>query len=142
MVELKILRGQDVELPEYKTNGSACFDLKANQSIVLRRKQVTQVPTGLKVEFPSDHVLLVFSRSGLAARGFLMANSVGVIDSDYRGEIKILLLNTTEEDFLISNGDRIAQGMLLKIEKTTFNLVPELSNTYRGEGGFGSTGRN
>ncbi len=142
MVELKILRSQDVELPEYKTNGSACFDLKASQSIVLKKKQVTQVPTGLKVEFPVDHVLLIFSRSGLASRGFLMANSVGVIDSDYRGEIKILLLNTTEDDFLISKGDRIAQGMLLKIDQATFNLVSELSNTYRGEGGFGSTGRN
>ncbi|VVB71275.1 Deoxyuridine 5'-triphosphate nucleotidohydrolase [uncultured archaeon] len=139
MVELKILKGE-ASIPEYKSNGSACFDLKASQSIVLKKKAVTQVPTGLKVEFPNDHVLLIFSRSGLASRGFIMANSVGVIDSDYRGEIKILLWNTTEEDFLISKDDRIAQGLLLKIDKTTFNVVSELSSTYRGEGGFGSTG--
>lgn len=140
MVELKILRSQDVELPEYKTSGSACFDLKASQSVILKKKVVTSVPTGLKIEFPKDHVLLIFVRSGLASKGFLMANSVGVIDSDYRGEIKILLLNTTDDDFLISSGDRIAQGMLLKIDQASFQFVSELSNTNRGEGGFGSTG--
>ena len=131
----------DVKLPTYATDGSGCFDIYSND--LLNTDDYTELhSTGLKFEIPDGYVMLVFSRSGhgfkLATR---LANCVGVIDSDYRGELMVKL--TCDDDTMYGSvfqaGDRIAQAMLVPIPKVVFNEVTELSNTARGEGGFGST---
>lgn len=136
------------ELPEYATSGAACFDLRA---LVLTEDNAveTTVPqygaqlfrTGLSFEVPEGHVMLVYSRSGHGFKnGVRLANCVGVIDSDYRGEVMVKLQNDSNISMLVFNGDRIAQAMIMPVQQVTFQEVEELSSTDRGAGGFGSTG--
>ena len=133
-----------VELPEYKTNGASGMDLIAfiKNPINLRPKTSFLVPTGLAVAFPENYEIQIRPRSGLAARNNIsVLNTPGTIDSDYRGEIKVIMFNHGKSDFIINNGDRIAQIVLspiIKIELEETNILPE---TIRGIGGFGSTGK-
>lgn len=133
-----------VELPEYKTNGASGMDLIAfiKNPINLRPKTSFLVPTGLAVAFPENYEIQIRPRSGLAARNNIsVLNTPGTIDSDYRGEIKVIMFNHGKNDFIINNGDRIAQIVLspiIKIELEETNILPK---TVRGIGGFGSTGK-
>ncbi len=133
-----------VVLPEYKTNGASGMDLIAfiKNPINLRPKTSFLVPTGLAVAFPENYEIQIRPRSGLAARNNIsVLNTPGTIDSDYRGEIKVIMFNHGKNDFIINNGDRIAQIVLspiIKIELEETNILPE---TIRGIGGFGSTGK-
>ncbi len=141
----------DAVVPQYQTAGAACFDLHACQSESVVDGHDSGMPvefldgctfrTGLSVEVPQGHVLLIFSRSG---HGFKydtrLANCVGVIDSDYRGELMVRLMNDGDEPFIVRKGDRIAQAMIIPIPRVEFEVVKELTATERGTGGFGSTG--
>jgi dUTP pyrophosphatase len=149
ILEVKIKRiSEDYSnnpLPEYKTSGSAGMDILAsiNSDIIIKAGQIELVPTNLAIELPSGFECQVRSRSGLAIKnGIFCLNSPGTIDSDYRGEIKVILANFGKEDFVIKNGDRIAQLVIAKYEYVQWTLVEELSDSNRGEGGFGSTGVN
>lgn len=135
------------ENPQYATDGSSGFDLRADlvEPIIIKSGKRAIVPTGLFFEIPENFEIQIRPRSGLAAKnGVTVLNTPGTIDSDYRGEIKIILINLGEEDFTVSNGDRIAQGVLSPVHgKQYVNLVKvsEVStDTNRGNGGFGSTG--
>lgn len=136
---------ETVKLPSYATEGSACFDIFANETKVLANGESVTVKTGLKFEVPKDHVLMVFSRSGHGFKeGIRLGNCTGIIDSDYRGELMVSLKSdrivAPHTVRLFNKYDSIAQGMILPIEKVTFNVVDKLTTTDRGEGGFGSTG--
>ena len=127
-------------IPEYKTAGAAACDLVSCCDVVIPARGRAMVPTGISVECCGVAVLL-FARSGLAVkRGISLANGVGVVDSDYRGEIMVGLLNNTDEDYAVSAGDRVAQMMFVPVAVAQFVEVNELSDTDRGMGGFGSTG--
>ncbi len=133
-----------VELPAYKTEGASGMDLMAllNEPINLKPNSSCLVPTGLAVAFSSDFEIQIRPRSGLAAKNKIsVLNTPGTIDSDYRGEIKIILFNHGKSDFLINNKDRIAQMILTPIIKMEFEETDDLPETVRGEGGFGSTGK-
>lgn len=143
-VIVKIVRENDkIELPKYETPGAAGMDIRANitEPIVLGSLERTLVPTGLKIAIPEGYEVQVRPRSGLALKhGISMANTPGTIDSDYRGEIGVIMINLSKEDFVINPGERIAQLVLGKVYQ--MDLVEgELSATERGEGGFGHTGR-
>ena len=130
-------------LPEYKTPGSAGVDLAANIETPIELKPLERclVPTGLYIELPEGYEAQVRPRSGLAAKhGVTVCNSPGTIDSDYRGEIKVILVNVSNETYLITPGERIAQMVFNKVEQAEFCEVDKLHSTERGEGGFGSTG--
>lgn len=134
-------------LPTYATPGAACFDLYAlpenDKAVQVRFGLPTTIPTGLAFEVPEGHVMLIFSRSG---HGFnndtRLANCVGILDSDYRGECKVKLTRDQAytHGMVVKHGDRIAQAMVIPLPKVTFEEVQELSDTQRGNGGFGSTG--
>ncbi len=134
-------------LPTYATPGAACFDLYAlpenDEAVPVRFGLPSTIPTGLAFEVPEGHVMLIFSRSG---HGFnndtRLANCVGVIDSDYRGEVKVKLTRdqSISDDTVVKHGDRIAQAMVIPLPKVAFEVVEELGETQRGNGGFGSTG--
>jgi dUTP pyrophosphatase len=129
--------------PEYGTEGSSGMDLRAytREPIVLRPMERKLIPTGLFVEIPKGYEGQVRARSGLAVKhGIGLVNSIGTIDSDYRGEIKIPMINFGEEDFVINNGDRIAQFVIAAYERVEVELTDSLDETERGEGGFGHTG--
>ena len=133
-----------VKLPSYKTIGSSGMDLMAltDKSITILPKKSYLVPTGISVAIPKNYEIQIRPRSGLAAKNNIsVLNTPGTIDSDYRGEIKIILFNHGSEEFLINNGDRIAQIVLMPVHKIDFEEVDNLPDTVRGEGGFGSTGR-
>ena len=133
-----------VELPAYKTNGASGMDLMAliKESINLKPNSSCIVPTGLAVAFSRDFEIQIRPRSGLAAKNSIsILNTPGTIDSDYRGEIKIILFNHGKSDFLINNKDRIAQMILTPVIKMELQEADELPETVRGEGGFGSTGK-
>jgi dUTP pyrophosphatase len=133
-----------VKLPAYKTNGASGMDLMAfiDTSITLKPQKSCLVPTGISVAFPSDFEIQIRPRSGLAAKhNISVLNTPGTIDSDYRGEIKIILYNHGESDFLINNKDRIAQMILVPVIKMNLEETDTLPETVRGEGGFGSTGK-
>lgn len=133
----------DISLPEYATEGSSGLDLRAaiDEELVIKKGKFALIPTNLKVEIPYGYELQVRPRSGLAAKhGIGLLNSPGTIDSDYRGEIKVILFNFGEEDFVISRGDRIAQMVLSKVCKVEFIESDDLNSSNRGEGGFGHTG--
>lgn len=135
----------DVPLPEYATEGSSGFDVRAavETEIIIPNGKVTLVPTNLRVEIPLGYEIQVRPRSGLAAKhGIGVLNSPGTIDSDYRGEIKIILFNFSDEDFTVKRGDRIAQLVLSKIYLADFKISDNLNSSSRGEGGFGHTGKN
>ena len=133
-----------VELPKYKTNGASGMDLMAfiKQSIKLAPKNSCLVPTGLSVAFSEDYEIQIRPRSGLAAKNNVsVLNTPGTIDSDYRGEIKIILFNHGDNEFVIKNKDRVAQMILMPVNKMELEEVKNLPNTLRGKGGFGSTGK-
>ena len=133
-----------VKLPSYKTYGASGMDLMAfiEKPINLKPGKSCLVPTGLSVAFPEKYEIQIRPRSGLAAKNSIsVLNTPGTIDSDYRGEIKVLLYNHGKEDFLINNKDRIAQMVLAPVIKMNFEEIDELPETIRGEGGFGSTGK-
>jgi dUTP diphosphatase len=132
-------------LPEYQTQGAAGVDLRANLpegAITLQPLERCLVPTGLFLEFPEGYEAQVRPRSGMAIKhGITVINSPGTIDSDYRGEVKVPIVNLSNEPFTIAHSERIAQMVFAKYEKATFEQVTELSETERGEKGFGSTGK-
>ena len=133
-----------VELPTYKTDGASGMDLMAllNEPINLKPNSSCLVPTGIAVAFSSDFEIQIRPRSGLAAKNSIsVLNTPGTIDSDYRGEIKVILFNHGKNDFLINNKDRIAQMILTPVIKMEFEETDDLPETVRGEGGFGSTGK-
>ncbi|MBZ0179722.1 MAG: dUTP diphosphatase [Melioribacteraceae bacterium] len=134
----------DIPLPEYATFGSAGMDIRAaiNDEIIIEGGKVALVPTNLQVEIPEGYEIQVRPRSGLAAKHSIgILNSPGTIDSDYRGEIKIILFNFGKENFVIKRGDRIAQIVLSKVAKIKFQATGELNTSSRGDGGFGHTGK-
>ena len=133
-----------VELPAYKTEGASGMDLMAlvKEPINLKPNSSCLVPTGLAVAFSTDFEIQIRPRSGLAAKNRIsVLNTPGTIDSDYRGEIKVILFNHGKNDFLINNKDRIAQMILTPVIKMDLEETDDLSETIRGEGGFGSTGK-
>ena len=134
----------DVELPIYKTNGASGMDLMAfiEEPIKILPNSSYLVPTGLSMAFSEDYEVQIRPRSGLAVKNNItVLNTPGTIDSDYRGEIKIILFNHGKEDFVINNKDRVAQMILTPVVKMKFEEVDSLPDTLRGEGGFGSTGK-
>jgi len=142
-MEIKIINKSSHELPNYETIASAGMDLRANitESIVLKPLGRAIVKTGLFIELPIGFEAQVRPRSGLAAKkGITVLNSPGTVDADYRGEIGVILVNLSNEDFTIENGERVAQLVIAKHERAKWIQVEELSETSRGEGGFGSTG--
>ncbi|HLR21421.1 MAG TPA: dUTP diphosphatase [Tissierellaceae bacterium] len=142
-MKIKVLNKSIFTLPEYKTDGSSGIDLQAYipESVTLEPLGRALIPTGLFMEIPKGFEGQIRGRSGLALKhGITLANGVGTIDSDYRGEIKVILINLGQEDFIIENGDRVAQFILSKYEKLEFEEVDELKSTKRDEGGFGHTG--
>ena len=145
MVKVLIKRlDPSVKLPEYKTSGASGMDLVAflKDPINIKPKKSSLIPTGLSVAFAENHEIQIRPRSGLAAKNNIsVLNTPGTIDSDYRGEIKVILYNHGKEDFLINNKDRIAQMVLAPVIKMNFEETDELPETIRGEGGFGSTGK-
>ena len=135
--------GKDLDMPHYMTEGSAGVDLRAaiNEMIVLKPMERRLIPTGFAIALPNNFEAQVRPRSGLAYKnGITVLNSPGTIDSDYRGEIKVLLINLGNEDFIIERGERIAQMIIQKCEKAIFSVVDELDETDRSSGGYGSTG--
>ena len=142
-MQIKIINKSSHSLPNYETIASAGMDLRANitESITLKPLERTIVKTGLFIELPIGYEAQVRPRSGLAAKkGVTVLNAPGTVDADYRGEIGVILVNISHEDFIIENGERIAQLVIAKHERAEWILVKELSETSRGEGGFGSTG--
>ena len=140
---VKIINTSGHELPNYETFASAGMDLRANlvQPIELKPLERAVVKTGLFIELPIGYEAQVRPRSGLAAKkGVTVLNSPGTVDADYRGEIGVILVNLSNENFVIENGERIAQLIIAKHERAEWIAVEELSVTARGEGGFGSTG--
>lgn len=137
--------GKDIPLPIYATPGSAAMDLHAcvEEAVTIPAGGRRTIPTGLAIALPSaDYVALVYARSGLGVKhGVAPANCVGVIDSDYRGEILVGLQNSGESDFTVRPGDRIAQLMIAPVVQARVQMVDELDETVRGAGGFGSTGK-
>ena len=142
-MNIKIINKSNHELPHYETIASAGMDLRANLSEprVLKPLERSIVGTGLFIELPIGYEAQVRPRSGLAAKkGITVLNAPGTIDADYRGEIGVILVNLSNEEFTIQNGERIAQLVIAKHERAEWTLVEALSETARGEGGFGSTG--
>ena len=142
-MEIKIINKSNHDLPHYETIASAGMDLRANisESRVLKPLERSIVGTGLFIELPVGIEAQVRPRSGLAAKkGITVLNAPGTIDADYRGEIGVILVNLSNEDFTIQNGERIAQLVIAKHERAEWVEVETLSETDRGEGGFGSTG--
>ena len=145
MVKILIKRlHSEVKLPKYKTDGSSGMDLMAflDRPISIMPQKSELIPTGLSVAIPDNTELQIRPRSGLAAKNNIsVLNTPGTVDSDYRGELKVILYNHGNKEFLVNNEDRIAQMVLVPIIKATFEEVESLPETIRGEGGFGSTGK-
>jgi dUTP pyrophosphatase len=142
-MQIKIINTSQHPLPNYETNASAGMDLRANltESITLKPLERTLVKTGLFIELPIGYEAQVRPRSGLAfKKGITVLNSPGTVDADYRGEIGVILVNLSNEDFVIENGERIAQLIIAKHERAEWQETIVLTETSRGEGGFGSTG--
>lgn len=142
-MKIKIVNKSRHALPHYETIASAGMDLRASitESRILKPLERTIVGTGLFIELPIGYEAQVRPRSGLAAKkGITVLNAPGTIDADYRGEIGVILVNLSNEEFTIQNGERIAQLVIAKHERAEWELTEELSSTDRGEGGFGSTG--
>lgn len=143
-MDIRIVNKSDNDLPKYETEFSAGVDLRAfiTEEIVLKPLERTLVPTGLFIELPAGYEAQIRPRSGLAYKhGIGVVNSPGTIDADYRGEIKVILINLSNDEFIIKSGERICQMVIAKHESVKFNLVENLSETNRGAGGFGSTGK-
>jgi len=143
-VKIKIVNTSANPLPQYATNGSSGMDIRASLDIpvTLQPLQRTLIPTGLFVEIPTGYEIQIRPRSGLAIKqGITCLNTPGTIDSDYRGEIKIILINLSSEEQVINAGDRIAQMIIQKIERAALEQVEILNETERAAGGFGHTGK-
>ncbi|PHI03039.1 dUTP diphosphatase [Fusobacterium polymorphum] len=143
-IQVKVIREKGVELPKYETGGSAGMDVRANikEPITLKSLERILIPTGLKVAIPEGYEIQVRPRSGLAIKhGITMLNTPGTVDSDYRGELKVIVVNLSNEAYTIEPNERIGQFVLNKIEQIEFVEVEELDSTERGEGGFGHTGK-
>ena len=143
-ISVNIINKSSNELPAYATEGSAGMDLRANldQAITLQSLERMLIPTGLLIELPDGYEAQIRPRSGLAIKqGITCLNSPGTIDSDYRGELKVILINLSNEPQLLSHGDRIAQMIISSVDKANLILVQEINSTHRGEGGFGHTGK-
>lgn len=143
-VYVKILdHGKGLELPRYATEGSAGVDLKAavDEEIIIHPMERKLIPTGLSMAIPDNYEAQIRPRSGLAFKyGVTVLNTPGTIDSDYRGEVKVLLINLGNKDFIVERGMRIAQLVVERYEKVKWNVVESLSDTSRAGGGYGSTG--
>ena len=143
-MEIRIINQSNNPLPAYETAGSAGMDIRAfvTEEVILKPFERKLVPTGLFIELPLGYEAQLRPRSGLAFKhGISLPNSPATIDSDYRGEIKVALVNLSSEDFSIKNGDRIAQMIIAQHERAEWISVQELNETQRGHGGFGSTGK-
>jgi len=145
MVKVLIKRlDKAVKLPEYKSDGASGIDLMAfvKDSIKVKPQTSTLIPTGISLAFSNNYEIQIRPRSGLALRNNIsVLNTPGTVDSDYRGEIKVIIYNHGNEDFVINNGDRIAQMVLSPVIKINFEETNNLPDTVRGQGGFGSTGK-
>ena len=144
-MNVKVYNESPNSLPQYETSGAAGLDVKANENVTIKPGERVLVKTGLFVEIPEGYELMVRPRSGLAIKhGITVLNSPGCVDSDYRGNIGVILINHGSNDFEVRIGDRIAQLVLNKVEQIDWQTViskDELSNTNRGSGGFGSTNK-
>ena len=143
-MEIKIINTSEHPLPQYETAHAAGMDLRASiiEEVILKPLQRLLVPTGLFIELPIGYEAQIRPRSGLAYKhGISIVNAPGTIDADYRGEIKVLLVNLSDTDFKIVNGDRIAQMVVAKHESVSWQTVEQLGETARGEGGYGHTGK-
>lgn len=143
-MNIKIINKSHHPLPEYATSYSAGLDLRANitESIILKPLERTLVPTGLFIELPQGYEAQIRPRSGLALKhGLTILNSPGTIDADYRGEIRVILINLSNEEFVISDGERICQMVIASHEQVNWIQVDTLDETDRGAGGFGHTGK-
>lgn len=143
MVKVKIINKSKNDIPKYQTENSAGVDIRASldEDLELKAGEFKLVSTGIYLEIPSSYEVQIRARSGLSIKhGIGLVNGIGTIDSDYRGEIKVPLINFSKKDFTIENGMRIAQMVLSKYEKIDFEEVDELSDSERQDGGFGSTG--
>ena len=143
MIQVKVVNKGHQQLPAYATPQSAGMDLRANieAPITLRPMERRLIPTGLHIALPEGYEAQVRPRSGLALKhGLTVLNSPGTIDADYRGEVGVLLINLSQEDFVINDGERIAQMVIARHEQADFVVVDELDQTERGEGGYGHTG--
>ena len=142
-MKIKIINKSKHPLPQYQTQGSSGMDLRANldKKIILKSLERTLVPTGIYIELPQGYEAQIRARSGLALKkGLSLPNGIGTIDSDYRGELKIIFVNLGKEDKEINDGDRIAQMVIMKIERPDIEEVEILGDTERSQGGFGHTG--
>ena len=142
-IEIKCLASEGAVLPLYKTSGAAGADVCAflKESVTIAAGKFAMIPTGLFFEIPEDYEIQVRPRSGLAAKhGVTVLNTPGTIDSDYRGELKVILINLGQEDFIVNPGERIAQIIVSPVTLADFTITNSLSDTQRGEKGFGSTG--
>ena len=142
---IKIINKSGNELPDYATPGAAGMDLRAfiDEPIILKSLERKLIPTGLFIEIPEGYEAQVRPRSGLAIKhGLTCLNSPGTVDSDYRGELKVILINLSQEEHIVENGDRIAQMVFSKVQKASLQPVTDLEATIRNDGGFGHTGHN
>ena len=143
MIQIKVVNKGHQQLPAYATAQSAGMDLRANLDapVMLRPFERSLIPTGLYIALPAGFEAQVRPRSGLALKhGITVLNTPGTIDADYRGEVKVCLINLSQEDFIVSDGERIAQMVISRHEQGEFAVVEELEETERGEGGYGHTG--
>jgi len=143
-MKINIINKSEHPLPQYETAHAAGMDMRAfiGEEMVIKPMQRVLVPTGLHIELPVGYEAQIRPRSGLAYKhGISIVNSPGTIDADYRGEIKVLLINFSDTDFVVNNGDRIAQMVIAKHETVIWTSAEELSDTARGEGGYGHTGK-
>lgn len=144
MARVKVVNNSSNPLPEYQTVQSAGVDLRADLDgeLLIEPMQRVLIGTGLKIELPEGHEAQIRPRSGLAYKhGLTVLNSPGTIDADYRGEVKVLLINLSAENYSVKPGERIAQMVVSRFEQVEFELVDSLSDTERGEGGYGHTGK-
>jgi len=142
-VVIKVINTSGNSLPEYATSGSAGMDIRASLQtpVILQPLERAMIPTGLYFEIPQGYEAQMRPRSGLAIKqGITCLNSPGTIDSDYRGELKVILINLSGQEQVISNGERIAQVVISKVERALLQPVQQLQESFRGEGGFGHTG--
>ncbi len=144
MSKVNIVNKSGFELPQYKTEGSAGMDLRANidAEIILQPLERRLVPTGLFIELPQGFEGQVRPRSGMSIKyGITLVNAVGTVDSDYRGELKVPVINLSNEAYTLARGERIAQLVVAEYKRVSWNPVVEITETERGSGGFGSTGK-
>lgn len=143
-MKVKVINRSRFDLPRYATPLSAGMDVRADidEAVVLRPLERAMIPTGLYIELPAGYEMQIRPRSGLAAKhGITVLNSPGTIDADYRGEIRVILVNLSNEEFRIEGGERIAQMVVARHEQVEWELSEELAESERGAGGFGSTGK-